>query len=191
MKIKNPVLVIVMLIVVIGCGSTKKKPKQFVCLDTSKVKALLENYELTIPETWCSFYGLHNTLVHSPINVKQLEENYNTCYVYVDAYDIENYKSKNIEETLDTYISALKEKGNYNPDYEFENHPIYGKYYLIKYGKMYNDVTYYNLKALFNYQNQDYVINYTATEQNFNRYLPKVIQMIVTFKIKESIINPE
>lgn len=185
MRIKESVLIIAMTVLLLGCGSTKDNPKQFVCLDTNKVKTLMTNYELIIPETWCSFYDLHNTLAHSPISKNRLARNYDSSYVYVDAYDIETYKSKNIEETLESYVVGLKEKGNPNPKYESDNHPIYGKYYLIKYGKTYNDVMYYTLKVLFNYQNQDYVINYWATEQNYETYLPEVIQMITTFKIKE------
>ncbi|SFN43356.1 hypothetical protein SAMN04487989_101399 [Bizionia echini] len=186
MKIKNLVLVILMLIAALGCGSTRDKPKQFVCLDRSELKTLIKNYELTIPEKWCSFYGTHNELVHSPINIKPSMENYGPCYVYVLALDIENYKSKNVDDALQIHIKGWKERGNNKLEYESEFHPIYGKYYLMKYANTFGDQIQYKLKALFNYNNQSYVINYSATDKDFDNYLPQVIQMITTFKIIET-----
>ncbi|MGY0391475.1 hypothetical protein ACW5R3_02795 [Bizionia sp. KMM 8389] len=184
MKIKNWVVTILILFV-LGCGSVDLKPKSFVCLDEAKVESIMKGYELIIPESWCSFYGLDNILLHSPILEKDLELNYSRGFVYVNAYDIESYKNKNIEESIAPYLSSLKENGNPNPSYDSDYHPLYGKYYLIKNSQVHNDVTYYTLEVLFNYQNQDYIINYQSKQDYFDTYLPEVLQIITTFKIKE------
>lgn len=185
MRIENSFLIIVMAVLVLSCGSTKGKTKQYACLDVAQKKALMTNYELTVPNGWCSALGFHNILTHSPNKIEYSGSGFNSGDVYMSAYDSEGFKSKDIEEALKAHTVDLNLETLLKPIYESEHHAVYGKYYLIKSRAIADGKFYYKLEAIFNYKNQDYIINYYALEVDFETYLPEVIQMIATFKIKK------
>lgn len=185
--VKNKYWIVLIMFVacLLGCATSKEKIKNQECLDAVQTKSLMTNYELTIPDGWCSSLGIHDVLGHSPYKQSFSEAEYYHSKVYVNAYDMENYKSKDIEEAFKAHIVGLDMDIPLKPIYDSENHEVYGKYYLVKNALVVGFKQYFNLKALFNYKNQDYIINYYALEKDFDTYLPEVIQMIATFKIKE------
>lgn len=184
MNTKNNLLVMAFSLVVLACGSAKTEKNEPSCLDAAQAKALMSNYELIVPDSWCSSLGIHDVLGHSPNKPSFSEAEYYDTKVYVQSYsDMENYKSNNIEDALKAHIVGIDMNIPLKPVYQSENHEVYGQYYLVKNALIVGFKQYYNLKALFNYQNQDYIISYYALESNFDTYLPEVIQMIATFKI--------
>ncbi|TYB78946.1 hypothetical protein [Bizionia myxarmorum] len=185
MSIKKNLLIIGMAFLVLACGATKEKTESYVILDADQTAALMTNYMLEVPKNWYSYFGFHDMLSHSPNKSSILKENYYKSEVKVYSYDTDSFHSNDIETALKAHVVGLDLDNMLKPVIDFEEHAIYGKYYLIKRRFILNGDLFLNLRALFNYKNQDYIISYNALEKDFETYLPEVIQMIATFKIKE------
>ena len=165
-------------------GQTKKIAKNYECLNPYAAQNLMSGYSLKIPKTWCSYYGSHDLFTHSPkdgMTIKQASMDNN---IMVFAYDREDYKSKDIEEALSKQIVDFGDDSEFKYVYIPDVHAIYGKYYIIKHKTMYNGKYYLNLKMLFNFEEQDYLIHYTVLEKHFDTYINEVVQVMSTFKIK-------
>ena len=82
----------------------------------------------------CSYLDIHNELMHSPKSIIDLKNSSYKNYLHVMAFNIEKYKSKNIEEALKSHVT----KQSLIKDYTSDIHKTYGKYYIIKYKTIWN-----------------------------------------------------
>ncbi|WP_418512472.1 hypothetical protein [Corallibacter sp.] len=187
---KLNISVLLLISILFGCNTaktstqTKEHLKIYVCLSPETAKTRMTNYELSIPDTWCSYLGMHYMLTHSPKALLDLRNNEHTNSLYVISYDAPSHQSENIEEALKKQlISGVPSL--YEPVYTSDIHNVYGKYYIIKSKSVYDGSIIVNLDILFNYNKQDYIINYNVLEKDYETYVNDVLKIVASFRVKE------
>lgn len=173
----------------LNCGSNKKsssnKIPKYVCLDSTIVHSQLKKYYLEIPTTWCSYLDIHGLLSYSPNSISNLKDDSFSNQLIIIAFDNKTFKSKNIEESLKNHDIENISNSAYITKYTSDVHAIYGKYYIIKNRIVYKDISRINLKLLYNYNRQDYIINYSVLEKDYDSYMDEVLQIINSFQIRD------
>lgn len=186
------IILIISAIILCSCGGTQetaqerfnKKIKRYTCLTSASAENFMINYRLEVPNNWCLYKGFHDSFSVSPKSLKKLKTNFYKNYISVYSYDNDNYKSKNIEEALPKH--TIKGYGGvYNPVYTPDIHKIYGKYYIIKYKSILDGEDIINVEFLFNHKGQDYMVNYSVLEKDYDTYIESALQIMSTFKIVE------
>lgn len=155
------------------------------CIDSSLVKNYMKSYEIQVPKGWCSYIYHDYLLISTPYKTDFETFKSDNVQLYILSSDGEDYKSKNIEEALESQISILEGLSLFKPVYFSEYHKEYGKYYLIKNLGIESGKKYIKLDILFNHKGRNYIIHYKALESEFETYLPYAINTISTFKIKD------
>lgn len=186
-------LKIIILILIVGCSSNKNLPNKTIdrklpkysCLDSLTASNQMKFYELRIPNTWCTYIGSHDMLSHSPKSLINSKDALHKNYLIVSSPDTESYKSEDIEITLSKNVVNFNVSSKFNPTYTSATHDIYGKYYIIKNTIKEQGAKILNLEVLFNHKNRDYIIDYYADEDSFEKNINEVMDIISSFTIKE------
>lgn len=158
--------------------------KNYICLDSISALSQVKEYELVVSNNWCTYIGFHDILSYSPNYLKNLSDNYYKNWLYVSSYDIESYKSADIEEALYEHVISYNFGNEYDRVYTSDYHEQYGKYYIVKYKSIMEGDKLLNLDIIFNYKNKDYIISYQVLEYQFDLYINEVIEILSSFKIK-------
>ena len=165
-----------------------KETPQFVELDNVEVNNTYKNYSIEIPKTWFSYFGYHG-IIHSP---KKLKNSYPLTFresiFYVIERDSNELNCKTVKEALDLrleYFNNLYSKFKYEI-IEME-HPIYGQYFYLKYGTVWNGVPNTHVETVMKYKDKQYSLNYTSINKYFDEFLSTATKMIESFKVNENI----
>ena len=184
MKIKTLLLCLLFSVSCKTVENNTKKRKKFTPLDKVEIYEEMKGYYLSVPDTWYSYIESHGMFWQSPKELKKQEVIY-----YANHFSV---KIREVEEqiNLDT-IYKEKEKwltrvyDDYSISKESYKNKEYGDYIIIKYGFIWNKVSYTVSEVVYLYNRKSYVLQYSSWNKYYSKYLPDVLKMIESFKITE------
>lgn len=182
-----------------SCGSLKNmncEKAPFEELDSLQKTLSVANFEIEIPKNWKGAKRkgtAHYDLID--INAKKEKK-------IIAHLNIEHHKKRNecinkitIEDYLNYFMeNKVRYRNTINEDFKHillsSNHKKYGKIYIIKYAIRYDPNQKSKIEKyatfLYFYKNIGYTIEYNASFEDFETYLPLVEKSINSFKIIES-----
>ena len=140
----------------------------------------------------------------NPADVQALQVNKVSDLTYMDSISSINLVDiENDINTLTIKIKEVEEQTNLNTIYEekekwltrvYNDYSIskesysskdYGDYLIIKYGFIWNKVSYTVSEVVYLYNGKSYVLQYSSWNKYYSKYLPDVLKMIESFRITE------
>lgn len=184
-------------ILLVSCGTNKvigKKKNVFKQLDSIQKSQRIINFSFgKEKDNWLTYADdikdkTGSLSYYKKINDTNYHQNFRDVTLNVSSDEVENkYKDR---ATIDNYLHFKTQyyKKWFYKDFKYDvlnfNHKTYGKGYVLRYStkSIYlNDVA----EFLFYYKGFGYTIKYNVINEYFDKYLPDVQEMVVSFIIEE------
>lgn len=179
--------IIIFLIVIFfyNCVTLQKKERTLTELESSEIANYQNDYSLKVTKDWYTYLESHHLLAYSPKVFKDVIKT-GDIEVYLVLFK-DKVKGNNIDDALKEFIAKM----NY-PYKDFKHkvieakHEKYGKYYIVKYGIKQGDKELTAISTILFHNKINYGFYYLSKNEFFDTYIKDAIQMINSFKIKES-----